>query len=65
VVAKFSLKSDVLLDEVRAGGRIPMIIGKGLTAKVRVRFRLSFIVRVVSGIWVLVRVKVMCCWMRS
>lgn len=35
VVAKFSLKSDVLLDEVRAGGRIPMIIGKGLTARAR------------------------------
>jgi aconitate hydratase 2 / 2-methylisocitrate dehydratase len=35
VVAKFNLKSDVLLDEVRAGGRIPMIIGKGLTARAR------------------------------
>ena len=35
VVATFSLKSDVLLDEVRAGGRIPMIIGKGLTARAR------------------------------
>ena len=33
VLAKFSLKSDVLLDEVRAGGRIPLIIGKGLTAR--------------------------------
>jgi aconitate hydratase 2/2-methylisocitrate dehydratase len=35
VVAKFNLKSQVLLDEVRAGGRIPMIIGKGLTARAR------------------------------
>lgn len=35
IVAKFSLKSQVLLDEVRAGGRIPMIIGKGLTARAR------------------------------
>jgi hypothetical protein len=59
----------VLLDEVIAGGRIPMIIGKRLTAKVRtrvrVRVRVSFIVRFVSGIWVMVMVKVMCCWMRS
>jgi aconitate hydratase 2/2-methylisocitrate dehydratase len=36
VLASFSLKTDVLLDEVRAGGRIPLIIGKGLTAKARV-----------------------------
>ncbi len=35
VIAEFSLKSDVLLDEVRAGGRIPLIIGRGLTAKAR------------------------------
>ncbi|WP_293764285.1 bifunctional aconitate hydratase 2/2-methylisocitrate dehydratase [uncultured Aquitalea sp.] len=34
-VAKFQLKSDVLLDEVRAGGRINLIIGRGLTAKAR------------------------------
>jgi aconitate hydratase 2 / 2-methylisocitrate dehydratase len=34
-VCKFSLKTEVLLDEVRAGGRIPLIIGKGLTAKAR------------------------------
>ena len=34
-VAEFSLKSDVLLDEVRAGGRINLIIGRGLTAKAR------------------------------
>ncbi len=34
-IARFELKSDVLLDEVRAGGRIPLIIGRGLTAKAR------------------------------
>jgi aconitate hydratase 2/2-methylisocitrate dehydratase len=34
-IAEFSLKSDVLLDEVRAGGRINLIIGRGLTAKAR------------------------------
>jgi len=35
VVCEWSLKTDVLLDEVRAGGRIPLIIGKGLTARAR------------------------------
>jgi aconitate hydratase 2 / 2-methylisocitrate dehydratase len=35
VIAEFKLKSDVLFDEVRAGGRIPLIIGRGLTAKAR------------------------------
>ena len=35
VVSTFEFKSDVLLDEVRAGGRIPLIIGRGLTAKAR------------------------------
>ncbi|WP_062789158.1 bifunctional aconitate hydratase 2/2-methylisocitrate dehydratase [Aquitalea pelogenes] len=34
-VANFQLKSDVLLDEVRAGGRINLIIGRGLTSKAR------------------------------
>jgi len=34
-VASFELKSDVLLDEVRAGGRINLIIGRSLTAKAR------------------------------
>jgi len=34
-VAHFELKSEVLLDEVRAGGRINLIIGRGLTAKAR------------------------------
>ncbi|MEQ1685414.1 MAG: bifunctional aconitate hydratase 2/2-methylisocitrate dehydratase [Burkholderiaceae bacterium] len=35
VIAEFTVKSDVLFDEVRAGGRIPLIIGRGLTAKAR------------------------------
>ena len=35
VVAEFSLRSDVIFDEVRAGGRIPLIVGRGLTAKAR------------------------------
>jgi len=34
-ITSFSLKSPVILDEVRAGGRIPLIIGRGLTAKAR------------------------------
>ncbi|MET0106873.1 MAG: bifunctional aconitate hydratase 2/2-methylisocitrate dehydratase, partial [Sedimenticola sp.] len=32
---RFELKTDVLLDEVRAGGRIPLIIGRGLTDRAR------------------------------
>ena len=35
VIAEFEIKSDVLFDEVRAGGRIPLIVGRGLTAKAR------------------------------
>ncbi len=35
VIAEFQVRSDVLFDEVRAGGRIPLIIGRGLTAKAR------------------------------
>ena len=35
IIAEFSVKSDVLFDEVRAGGRIPLIVGRGLTAKAR------------------------------
>ncbi|MCX7082284.1 MAG: bifunctional aconitate hydratase 2/2-methylisocitrate dehydratase [Methylococcales bacterium] len=35
VICDFSLKTDVLLDEVRAGGRIPLIIGRGLTERAR------------------------------
>ncbi len=35
VVSKFELSPNTLPDEMRAGGRIPLIIGKGLTAKAR------------------------------
>ncbi|TCP97747.1 aconitase [Cricetibacter osteomyelitidis] len=35
LLAEFQLKTDVLLDEVRAGGRIPLIIGRSLTQKAR------------------------------
>ena len=35
VLSTFSLKTEVLLDEVRAGGRIPLIIGKSLTNRAR------------------------------
>ncbi|WP_273428853.1 bifunctional aconitate hydratase 2/2-methylisocitrate dehydratase [Chitinibacter tainanensis] len=35
LVTTFSLKTEVLLDEVRAGGRINLIIGRGLTSKAR------------------------------
>lgn len=35
VIAEYQYKSEVLLDEVRAGGRINLIIGRGLTDKAR------------------------------
>ncbi len=35
LICDFTLKTDVLLDEVRAGGRIPLIIGRGLTERAR------------------------------
>ncbi|MFM2484790.1 bifunctional aconitate hydratase 2/2-methylisocitrate dehydratase [Celerinatantimonas yamalensis] len=35
VVTTFELKTDIILDEVRAGGRIPLIIGRGLTDRAR------------------------------
>jgi aconitate hydratase 2/2-methylisocitrate dehydratase len=35
VISEFEVKSPVIFDEVRAGGRIPLIIGRGLTAKAR------------------------------
>ena len=35
VISEFNLKTDVLLDEVRANGRIPLIIGRQLTDKTR------------------------------
>ncbi|MGY5452126.1 bifunctional aconitate hydratase 2/2-methylisocitrate dehydratase [Agarivorans sp. MS3-6] len=41
VVSTFELKTDVLLDEVRAGGRIPLIIGRGLTDRARTSLGLA------------------------
>ncbi|MBZ8179202.1 bifunctional aconitate hydratase 2/2-methylisocitrate dehydratase [Oscillatoria salina] len=34
-ISTFTLKPDTILDEVRAGGRIPLLIGRGLTDKTR------------------------------
>lgn len=34
-ISEFELSTPVLLDEVRAGGRIPLIIGRGLTERAR------------------------------
>jgi aconitate hydratase 2/2-methylisocitrate dehydratase len=35
VISTFTLKPDTILDEVRAGGRIPLLIGRSLTDKCR------------------------------
>lgn len=35
VISNFSLKPDTIADEVRAGGRIPLLIGRALTDKTR------------------------------
>ena len=35
VLSEFQLKTNVIQDEVRAGGRIPLIIGRGLTQRAR------------------------------
>ncbi len=40
-IARFTLKTDVILDEVRAGGRIPLIIGRGLTDRARKSLKLE------------------------
>ena len=40
-LAKYEYKSEVLLDEVRAGGRINLIIGRGLTDKARESLKLG------------------------
>jgi aconitate hydratase 2/2-methylisocitrate dehydratase len=40
VISEFTVKSDVIFDEVRAGGRIPLIIGRGLTTKAREALKL-------------------------
>uniref|UniRef100_B8HNU7 Aconitate hydratase B n=1 Tax=Cyanothece sp. (strain PCC 7425 / ATCC 29141) TaxID=395961 RepID=B8HNU7_CYAP4 len=41
VIASFKLKPDTILDEVRAGGRIPLLIGRTLTDKTRTTLGLS------------------------
>ena len=41
VLSEYEFKSDVLLDEVQAGGRINLIIGRGLTARAREELGLS------------------------
>ncbi|MDG1024321.1 MAG: bifunctional aconitate hydratase 2/2-methylisocitrate dehydratase [Gammaproteobacteria bacterium] len=41
LISEFELKTEVLLDEVRAGGRIPLIIGRGLTQRAREEMRLE------------------------
>ncbi|MBL4581512.1 MAG: bifunctional aconitate hydratase 2/2-methylisocitrate dehydratase [Gammaproteobacteria bacterium] len=41
LISEFKLKTDVLLDEVRAGGRIPLIIGRGLTQRAREELNLE------------------------
>ncbi|BBL74418.1 bifunctional aconitate hydratase 2/2-methylisocitrate dehydratase [Methylomagnum ishizawai] len=35
VVCEFALKNDIILDEAQAGGRIPLIVGRGLTDRAR------------------------------
>lgn len=40
VISTFNLKPDTILDEVRAGGRIPLLIGRTLTDKTRVALEL-------------------------
>ena len=37
LLATFELKTDVLIDEVRAGGRIPLIIGRGFLSRSTIR----------------------------
>lgn len=41
VVSTFKLSPNTIPDEMRAGGRIPLIIGKGLTAKAREALKLG------------------------
>jgi aconitate hydratase 2/2-methylisocitrate dehydratase len=41
LISEFELKTEVLLDEVRAGGRIPLIIGRGLTQRAREELNLE------------------------
>jgi aconitate hydratase 2 / 2-methylisocitrate dehydratase len=41
VISTFTLKPDTILDEVQAGGRIPLLIGRTLTDKIRAALNLE------------------------
>ncbi|MBW4658216.1 MAG: bifunctional aconitate hydratase 2/2-methylisocitrate dehydratase [Drouetiella hepatica Uher 2000/2452] len=41
VISRFDLKPDTILDEVQAGGRIPLLIGRTLTDKTRIALGLA------------------------
>jgi len=41
VISTFTLKPETILDEVRAGGRIPLLIGRSLTDRIRVSLGLD------------------------
>lgn len=41
IISTFTLKPDTILDEVRAGGRIPLLIGRSLTDKTRLTLGLE------------------------
>jgi aconitate hydratase 2/2-methylisocitrate dehydratase len=41
VISTFTLKPETILDEVRAGGRIPLLIGRSLTDKARIALGLT------------------------
>jgi aconitate hydratase 2 / 2-methylisocitrate dehydratase len=41
LISRFDLKPDTILDEVRAGGRIPLLIGRTLTDKIRADLKLE------------------------
>ncbi|BBD63957.1 aconitate hydratase 2 [Nostoc commune NIES-4072] len=41
IISTFALKPDTILDEVRAGGRIPLLIGRTLTDKTRLALGLE------------------------
>ncbi len=41
LICEFTLKTDMLMDEVQAGGRIPLIVGRGLTERARTELGLE------------------------
>ena len=41
VISTFTLKPETILDEIRAGGRIPLLIGRGLTDRTREALKLD------------------------